>query len=120
MRDQFLLNSQLRLSDLETLTALRDHGSVRAIARLFHATPGSISKALKRIETTVGQTLCERTPGAIRLTPAGVQLVERIQPLLLALRPTAGEAKPTLTFAAPSFLIELVLDSLVPLAADVQ
>ena len=77
--------SQLRVSDLQTLVALRAHRSVRAVARVMGTTPGAASKALKRLELTSGRALLKRRPGQIALNPHGHALAERIEPLIAAL-----------------------------------
>jgi DNA-binding transcriptional LysR family regulator len=122
MREQFLLDSQIRLSDMHMLVALRVHGSARAVSRLFGASPALVSKAFKRIEAAASGPLFERTPGHIQLNQRGQELAERMEPLLSVLHPVHDrpEARATISTVAPSFLIELLLAGLLPASDLVQ
>ncbi len=63
------------LSGLLALEAVARLGTATAAAAELNLTPGAISRALKEVEATLGQTLLLRDRQRLRLTPAGADYV---------------------------------------------
>ncbi|WP_353951114.1 LysR family transcriptional regulator [Knoellia sp. S7-12] len=61
----------MQLRDLEWLVALAEHGHVTETAAALGVSQPTLSRALARIETSLGTRLFERVPNGVALTPHG-------------------------------------------------
>lgn len=88
-----------RLSELQTLVAIVDTGSLAAAARRLGRSPPSITRDLADLERRIGVSLVERSTRSCRPTPAGIRLAGDARQLLSgyeeAIRQAAGEATTT-------------------------
>ena len=64
----------LEIRHLETLTAIRDGGSLEAAERL-HLTQSALSHQLRDLETRLGTPLLNRRTRPARLTTAGLRVL---------------------------------------------
>lgn len=69
----------MELHQLRQLCAVVDHGSFTAAAAATHVSQSGISAQVAKLERELGQTLLERLPRAVRLTPAGEQLLPLVR-----------------------------------------
>lgn len=76
------------LDDLAIFVAIARAGSVSAAARALRLPKSSVSRGLSRLEQTLGARLVHRTTRRLNLSPAGLQLLARAEPLLDALTAT--------------------------------
>ena len=67
------------LSSLLALEAVARLGTATAAAQELNLTPGAISRALKEVEATLGQTLMLRDKQRLRLTPAGADYITHVR-----------------------------------------
>ena len=67
---------------LEVFLAVARHGSFRRAAAERHVSPSALSHVIRGLEDTLGVRLFNRTNRSIRLTEAGVHLLNRIRPAL--------------------------------------
>ncbi len=72
----------LNTNRLRILREVQDRGTIIAAAEALFLTPPAVSHQLKVLEAEVGVPLLERTPRSIRLTDAGVRLVEHAETIL--------------------------------------
>ncbi|MFJ7071762.1 LysR family transcriptional regulator [Streptomyces sp. NPDC098781] len=88
---------ELELRHLRVLCAIADAGSVgRAAAELGYSQP-AMSTQLRRIERYFGESLFERGPTGVRLTPYGFEVVAQARDVLtraeaIGRRPASGAA----------------------------
>ena len=71
-------------SDLELVTAIRQHGSLATTAKALHVAPPSITKRLAALEAELGLRLFQRTTRRVSPTAEGDALCERAVRLLAA------------------------------------
>ena len=74
--------------DVRRLRVLREvalRGTIASAADSLGFTPSAISQQLSALERESGSVLLERTGRRVRLTDAGQLLVERTEPVLVAL-----------------------------------
>src|SRR3954447_9075232 len=71
---------------LQVLVEVAHSGSIAAAARRMSFTPSALSQQLAKLEAEVGCRLVDRGPLGIRLSEAGVLLVEHGERVLGALR----------------------------------
>lgn len=71
---------------LEALEAVHETGTVTEAAARLRLTQSAISKRIKALETQTKLTLIEPQGRRVRLTPAGLRLVEKGRPLLAEFR----------------------------------
>ena len=71
------------LGDLTAFVAVAAAGGFREAARLKRVSASSLSEALRRLETTLGVRLLNRTTRSVAPTEAGRRLLERLAPALL-------------------------------------
>ncbi|NKN34283.1 LysR family transcriptional regulator [Marichromatium bheemlicum] len=76
----------LELKHLRTLTELHETGSLAAAAERLHLTQSALSHQLKGLEQRIGQPLFERKRRPLRLSPAGLRLLELAQRVLPEVR----------------------------------
>ncbi|VVE50045.1 HTH-type transcriptional regulator TsaR [Pandoraea eparura] len=67
---------------LRALVAIATSGSVSAAARSLSVTQTAVTKAIKELEEDIHTPLLIRTPQGARLTPIGLELVERAKSIL--------------------------------------
>ncbi|MGZ4278384.1 MAG: LysR family transcriptional regulator [Solirubrobacteraceae bacterium] len=72
------------LSELRSLVAAADSGTLGRAALRLHISQPALTKRLQALEATVGTTLFERSRRGVTLTPAGRRLYEHARPLLAA------------------------------------
>ncbi len=70
------------LISLQSLIAVRDHGSVVAAARMLGFTPSAVSQQIKRLEHSGRQPMLERVGRGVVLTERGQLLADRGAELL--------------------------------------
>lgn len=110
---------ELRLADLLTLLAVQRTGSISGAARELRVTPSQVSKAIVRLERHFGARLLARGARGVSPTAAGRQVLPRVAKAVAELSATASVrhqgAEPSLelTIAGPSYLVSLVLPTVV-------
>lgn len=72
----------LNTNRLRLLRELADRGTITAVAEALYLTPPAVSHQLAVLESEVGVALLERTPRSVRLTEAGLRLVEHAHTIL--------------------------------------
>jgi LysR family transcriptional regulator, hydrogen peroxide-inducible genes activator len=70
------------LTQLRHLIAVSEHNHFGRAAQACFITQSSLSASIKELESTLGQTLIERTRRTVMMTPLGVETVERAQNVL--------------------------------------
>lgn len=66
----------MKTHQLRALTALAEHGSMRAAATLLHVTQPAISQAIRELEEQAGAQLVARSASGVVLTKAGQLLLQ--------------------------------------------
>jgi LysR family transcriptional regulator, regulator of abg operon len=66
----------MKTHQLRALTALAEHGSMRAAAQLLHVTQPAISQAIRELEEQAGTQLVARSASGVVLTEAGQLLLQ--------------------------------------------
>jgi DNA-binding transcriptional LysR family regulator len=112
----------LRLADITTMLAVRRLGSVSAAARDLKVTPSQVSKAIDRLEASIGQRLLERTGRGVQLSAAARRLAPRFEDLLQRLSLLREGELPSaeLAVAAPSYLVMQFLSSIANAHPDLR
>ncbi len=102
---------QISLFELELLSDLGSHSSLRSLGRAKHLEPPHLSKILGKLEKKLKATLIKRSPKGFFLTPQGLRLVKIAREMLPyrdALTegslPQTAEAPILLTVAAARFV----------------
>lgn len=70
-----MLLSSIPISSIRAFEAAARTGSFRDAANELHLTPSAVSHAIRKLESAMGTILFERSARAIRLTPAGENLM---------------------------------------------
>jgi DNA-binding transcriptional LysR family regulator len=70
-----MLLSTIPISAIRAFEAAARTGSFRDAANELHLTPSAVSHAIRKLESTMSTTLFERSARAVRLTPAGENLM---------------------------------------------
>jgi DNA-binding transcriptional LysR family regulator len=86
-----------RLTELQTLMAVVEAGSLAAAARRLGRSPPSISRILADLEQRVGAILIERSTRSCRPTPAGSLLADQARQLLISYEDAIGQAAGEIT-----------------------
>lgn len=103
---------------LKLFARVARRGNFSAAGREFNLPQPSVSRIISSLEQEVGVILLNRTTRAVNLTDAGVEFLERIEPILLALDEAAqavrgtSELRGTLRLGLPS---SFALRAVVPL-----
>lgn len=71
---------------LRSFVTVVERGTVVDAARVLHRTQAAVSMQIKRLEETLGTLLFERTPGGLRLSENGAQLLPHAHRVLSALQ----------------------------------
>lgn len=74
------------IEHLETLVALYKQGTMAKASTVLRISQSAVSKRVAALEAEYGSKLIERVGRKVRLTQAGLVLVERAQPLIADLR----------------------------------
>ena len=111
-----------QVRDLRLFIAAVRHGGFRGAARVTSVPASTVSEAVRRLEDQLGTRLMNRTTRNVALTVAGVELMNRIVPVLAsldsALETVAGFGKGlrgTLRLNVPGAVTRTILP---PIAAD--
>lgn len=72
----------MRLEPLRYLSDVPQYHSLSAISQKYFVSVQTISAAIKSLEELLNLTLLERDYNGVRLTSAGKEIVEAVQPLL--------------------------------------
>ncbi|MDA0709024.1 MAG: LysR family transcriptional regulator [bacterium] len=83
------------IANLEALGALAETGTMTRAATSLRITQSAVSKRIATLEAETGQKLIEPLGRRVRLTPAGVRLLEKTQPFLTGLRDAIAGDSPT-------------------------
>lgn len=78
---------------LIVFSAVMDAGSFSAAAERLGQTPSGVSRAISRLEDSLGMTLMHRTTRRLQLTEEGAWLLERARAILADLANTEAEAQ---------------------------
>ncbi|WP_459614552.1 LysR family transcriptional regulator [Bordetella sp. 2513F-2] len=78
----------LEIRHLETLSAIRDGGSLQEAAERLHLTQSALSHQLRDLETRLGTPLLNRRTRPARLTTAGLRVLALADDILPKLRAT--------------------------------
>lgn len=78
----------LEIRHLETLTAIREGGSLQEAAERLHLTQSALSHQLRDLETRLGTPLLNRRTRPARLTTAGLRVLALADEVLLRMRAT--------------------------------
>ena len=115
----------MALPDFEAwaiFASVAEHGSFNGAARALGLSNATVSKAVSRLETSVGSTLFNRTSRRIALTETGAQLAERAARLLAdaveteeCAREEVGAPRGTVKLAVP---MSLGIAEIGPIIAD--
>lgn len=74
------------IEGLETLLALRKHGSMVSVATALRLSQSTISKRIAALEQSYGYKLIEKSGRNVRLSDQALHLLEKVEPLLRQLR----------------------------------
>lgn len=83
------------IANLEALSALSETGTMTRAATQLRITQSAVSKRIAALEGETGQKLIEPMGRRVRLTPAGVRLLEKTRPFLTALKDAIADDVPT-------------------------
>jgi len=78
------------LVELHAFLAVARNGSFRKAAEELHLTQAAVSRAVQRLEETLGVDVLERSGAGVRLTPAGIELRKRTGKHVAALEEAAN------------------------------
>ncbi|OZI50370.1 LysR family transcriptional regulator [Bordetella genomosp. 5] len=81
----------LEIRHLETLSAIRDGGSLQEAAERLHLTQSALSHQLRDLETRLGTQLLNRRTRPARLTTAGLRVLALADEVLPRMRATERE-----------------------------
>ncbi len=110
----------LDVTRLRVLVAVARHGSVTAAARALNYAQPSVSHHLSRLEAETGALLTQRAGRGVRLTDAGLLLVERAEEILGRLDAAENELAAHVGLRAGRIRLAAfpsALSTLVPMAA---
>lgn len=79
------------LNDLQSFIVVARESNIRAAAQTLHQSPSAISKAIRRLEASLGTQLFERVGKGLRLNQSGEHLRQRGLQLLAMFEQTRAE-----------------------------
>lgn len=79
------------IADLRSFLVIARHANLRVAADELHLTPSALSKAVRRLETSLATPVFDRIGKTIRLNAAGERLRERAQALVTLAEQTEAE-----------------------------
>lgn len=85
--------ADMRLADAITVLAVERLGSMSKAARELGVTPSQVSKTISRLQSWTGGSLFAREGTELKPTPLGKRFLERMRPLVEALRDLAGDVE---------------------------
>ncbi|MCB0339598.1 MAG: LysR family transcriptional regulator, partial [Bdellovibrionales bacterium] len=85
------------ITNLETLAALSECGTMLKTASHLRISQSTVSKRIASLEQEVGHEVIERTGRHVKITNYGIQLLERSRPLLAQLKDLLSEEVATNT-----------------------
>lgn len=89
-----LFRNNRMIANLEALSALSETGTMTRAATFLRITQSAVSKRIATLEGETGQKLIEPIGRRVRLTPAGVRLLEKTRPFLVALKDAISDDAP--------------------------
>ncbi len=114
----------LRIPDVQTFLAVSRFGSVTAAARDLRVTPSQVSKAIARLERSVGASLLVRKARRVAISADGSALLPKLESLLAAAHAvstsSAHDRERRLTVAAPSYLASVFLPTFASAAPEAR
>lgn len=87
------MNETPPISGIETLLVLEKEGTMGRAAVRLRLTQSAVSKRIAALEEAAGEKCLERIGRNVRLTPFGLELLERAAPLLAELKGVIGARK---------------------------
>lgn len=69
----------MNTKNLDTFIAVSKYASINAAAEALFISPPALQQQLNRLESEIGFRLLDRTPGGIRLTPAGSAFLDGVE-----------------------------------------
>ena len=112
MRD---LPAELRLGDVITFFAVRRRGSLSGAARELGVTVSQVSKAVARLEAQLHLPLVSRSIQGVTLTDGALRVLPHLEKMVESVRDVMApqaQSTPTLTLAAPSYVLALLLPAI--------
>lgn len=82
------------IENIETLSALAEAGTMTKAGTRLRITQSAVSKRIDVLENALGRKLVEPVGRRVRLTPAGIQLLEKTAPFMAALREAVADESP--------------------------
>ncbi|OLP59470.1 LysR family transcriptional regulator [Xaviernesmea oryzae] len=86
-----IFRSGLKMSHLQLVLAIEDHGQISAAAEALGMSQPAASRMLTEIESVLQAPLCERVARGVELTRYGQALARRARTIFLELRETTRE-----------------------------
>uniref|UniRef100_UPI0025E57680 LysR family transcriptional regulator n=1 Tax=uncultured Caulobacter sp. TaxID=158749 RepID=UPI0025E57680 len=113
------------LNDLAAFVSVATHRSFRRAADELGAAPSTLSHAMRALEERMGVRLLNRTTRSVSPTEAGFQLLESLQPALLALdgaldsvAPFRGQVAGVVRINAPRVGAAILVRDVLPVMAQ--
>ncbi|MGQ9370444.1 LysR substrate-binding domain-containing protein [Azospirillum sp. ST 5-10] len=97
----------MKLNQLRDITAIAEHGSLRAAARHLGLAQPALTRSVHELEHELGAPLFERRARGMALTPAGEAFVRRARAILSDVRRAREEAEQLRGLAAGSVVAGL-------------
>lgn len=72
----------IKMDDLRVFALVADTRNLSRAAEMLHISQPPLSRKIKNLELSIGARLFERRPHGLELTPAGLQAMEIVSPLL--------------------------------------
>lgn len=113
------------LNDLTAFVAVASHRSFRRAADELGTAPSTLSHAMRALEERMGVRLLNRSTRSVFPTEAGLELIDRLRPVLTALdealgavAPFRGQVTGTVRINAPRVAAGLLVGEVLPLMAE--
>ena len=82
------------IENIETLAALSEAGTMTKAGTRLRISQSAVSKRIDALESTLGRKLIEPVGRRVRLTAAGIQLLEKTAPFMAALKEAVADESP--------------------------